>query len=78
MHSVDGKLNYPDLKSGFAIAKYNLAATEHERYADWWILQLARSISDAVIIGSNSLNAEPNDYVANKYPRITAITYRIK
>ena len=62
--SVDGKLNYPDLKSGFAIAKYNLAATEHERYADWWILQLARSISDAVIIGSNSLNAEPNDYVA--------------
>lgn len=62
--SIDGKLNYPDLKSGFAIAKHNLAASEHERYADWWILQLARSISDAVIIGSNSLNAEKNDYTA--------------
>jgi riboflavin biosynthesis pyrimidine reductase len=62
--SIDGKLNYPDLKSGFAIAKHNLAATKHERYADWWILQLARSISDAVIIGSNSLNAEKNDYTA--------------
>lgn len=62
--SIDGKLNYPDLKSGFAIAKHNLAASEHERYADWWILQLARSISDAVIIGSNSLNAEKNDYSA--------------
>lgn len=62
--SIDGKLNYPDFKSGFAIAKHNLAASKDERYADWWILQLARSISDAVIIGSNSLNAEPNDYVA--------------
>ena len=64
--SIDGKLNYPDLnlKSGFAIAEYNLAASEDERYADWWILQLARSISDAVIIGSNSLNIEKNDYTA--------------
>lgn len=62
--SVDGKLNYPEVNSGFAIAKYNLAATEDERYADWWILQLARSISDAVIIGSNSLNVEKNDYTA--------------
>ncbi len=62
--SIDGKLNYPDLKSGFAIAKHNAVASEDERYADWWILQLARSISDAVIIGSNSLNAEKNDYSA--------------
>lgn len=62
--SVDGKLNYPDFSSGFAIAKHNFAASEGERYADWWILQLARSISDAVIIGSNSLYIEKNDFTA--------------
>lgn len=62
--SIDGKLCYPDLKSGFAIAKNNFAASQNERYADWWNLLLGRSISDAVIIGSNTLNLENYTYHA--------------
>lgn len=62
--SVDGKLCYPDLMSGFAVAKSNYSATEYERYADWWSLLLGRAISDAVIIGSNSIIREHNEYFA--------------
>jgi riboflavin biosynthesis pyrimidine reductase len=62
--SIDGKLCYPDKQSGFNIAKDNLHATQEERYADWWILSLARSVSDAVIIGSNSLMIENGEYTA--------------
>ncbi len=62
--SIDGKLCYPDKQSGFNIAKDNLLATQEERYADWWTLSLARSISDAVIIGSNSLMIENGEYSA--------------
>lgn len=62
--SVDGKLCFPDLKSGFAIAKNNHRALHLERSADWWTLNLARAISDAVIIGSNSLIFENGDYAA--------------
>lgn len=59
--SIDGKLYYPDVKSGFLIAKSNYHASEIERYADWFILMLARTISDAVIVGTNSLNYETED-----------------
>ena len=62
--STDGKLCYPDNPSGFAIAAANDAATNLERYADWWCLSLARSISDGVIIGSNSLLIENGEYIA--------------
>lgn len=62
--SVDGRLCYPDLTSGFAIAKFNDKATEMERFADWWILSLGRAISDAVIIGSNSLRHEHGNFAA--------------
>ena len=62
--SVDGKLCYPDLPSGFAIAKENLLASQEERDADWFSLLLARAISDAVIIGRNSLQHEHYDYSA--------------
>lgn len=62
--SIDGRLCYPDKQSGFNIAKDNLLATQEERHADWWILSLARSISDAVIIGSNSLMIENGEYTA--------------
>lgn len=62
--STDGKLCYPDINSGYAIAKGNSKATEVERYADWWNLSLGRAISDAVITGSNSVIAEHGNYNA--------------
>lgn len=62
--STDGRICYPDIKSGYAIAKGNDQATEIERYADWWNLSLGRTISDAVIIGSNSVIAEHGNYNA--------------
>jgi riboflavin biosynthesis pyrimidine reductase len=63
--SVDGKLCYPDMKTGYAIAAKNSSATQEERYADYWSLLLGRSISDAVIIGTNSLTNENNNFIAN-------------
>jgi len=63
--SIDGKLCYPDLLSGYSIAGKNNLATEEERYADYWNLMLGRSISDAVIIGRNSLMNECFKYQAN-------------
>lgn len=59
--SVDGKLCYPDSASGFLIAKNNLSANNEERYADLWSLLLGRTISDAVIIGTNTLLLDPYD-----------------
>ncbi|MDD3266627.1 MAG: hypothetical protein PHC75_05535 [Burkholderiales bacterium] len=63
--SVDGRLCYPDATSGFTIAKYNNEAISIERYADWWNLSLGRAISDAVIIGSNSILGEHGKYIAS-------------
>ena len=60
--SIDGKLCYPDKSSGFSIANSNHHATDAEKLGDWWWLMMARSISDAVIIGSNSLKAENGNY----------------
>jgi riboflavin biosynthesis pyrimidine reductase len=62
--SVDGKLCYPDVTSGFAIAKCNYLASQAERDADWWSLSLGRAISDAVIIGGNSIINEHGNYQA--------------
>lgn len=61
--SVDGKLCYPDIKSGFYIASCNYHALEIEKDADLFILMLARTISDAVIIGTNSLRYESDDFL---------------
>lgn len=63
--SVDGRLCYPDAASGFTIAKFNNKATSMERYADWWNLSLGRAISDAVIIGGNSILGEHGEYTAS-------------
>ncbi len=72
--SIDGKICYPDLMSGFAIAKNNFLAAQDERYADWWNLLLGRSISDAVIIGSNTLSLENYTYTAEiNIPELTLL-----
>lgn len=60
--SIDGKLCYPDKPSGFNIASANHHASQTEKQADLWCLMLARSISDALIIGTNSLNLEYGEY----------------
>ena len=61
--SIDGKLCYPDIQSGFSIANNNMHATIAERKADFEYLMVARSISDAVIVGSNMLNLENGTYI---------------
>lgn len=72
--SIDGKICYPDLMSGFAIAKNNFLAAQDERYADWWNLLLGRSISDAIIIGSNTLSLENYTYTAEiNIPELTLL-----
>lgn len=65
--SIDGKLQYPDNRSGFFIASNNYHATDMERMADLFTLMLARTISDAIIIGTHSLNNELGSY----FPKIT-------
>ncbi|MCC2624402.1 MAG: hypothetical protein K0R14_275 [Burkholderiales bacterium] len=61
--SIDGKLYYPDNKTGFSIAKSNSHAIKEERKADIFILMLGRSIADAVIVGTNSLNNEKGNFL---------------
>jgi len=61
--SVDGKLYYPDVKSGFNIASCNYHSTEKERKADLFILMLARAMSDALIVGTNSLRNEFGNFL---------------
>lgn len=63
--SLDGKLHYPDNLSGFSIASANHHATNDERIADLHYLMLARSISDAIIIGATSLKQEKSSYTPN-------------
>lgn len=63
--SLDGKVAYPNAQSGFNIAKANNSATTNEKNADLTTLMLARSISDAIIIGTNSLYYEDGQYLPN-------------
>ncbi len=60
--SLDGKLCYPDLDSGFTISQFAHLASAAEKTADWYSLMLARTISDAVIVGANSLRIEGGKY----------------
>lgn len=61
--SQDGKLNYPDAQSGFSIALANHAATVMEKNGDLFSLMLARCISDAIIVGTKSIEAENGNYL---------------
>jgi riboflavin biosynthesis pyrimidine reductase len=61
--SIDGKVAYPDKKSGLFMAPSNYSALTNEVLIDSQCLMLARAISDAVIIGSNSLHIEDKDFI---------------
>lgn len=63
--SIDGKLCYMDNQSGFNIAKCNASANANERQGDLDYLMIARTIADAIIIGSNSLNLEQGNYTTS-------------
>jgi riboflavin biosynthesis pyrimidine reductase len=62
--SIDGKLCYPDNQHGFAIAQKNFQATNIEKYADFFWLMLARTISDAIIIGTNICKLDIDAYAS--------------
>lgn len=62
--SIDGKLCYRNNPSGFSIASSNHHATDTERKADLQTLMIARSMSNAVILGSDSLHSEKKTYIS--------------
>lgn len=57
--SIDGKINFSDIPNGSLIAKYN-QKDPNGGLADFWVMNMLRSLSDAVIIGSGTLRDEPN------------------
>ena len=56
--SIDGKIAFDDQPQGPMIATRNAYGTE-DATIDWWILNLLRASSDAIIFGANTLNREP-------------------
>ncbi len=57
--SVDGKINFNDIRNGTLIAKNN-SLDQGGALADFWIMNMLRSVADAVIIGSGTLRDEQN------------------
>ena len=57
--SIDGKINFSDIPNGTLIAKNN-QKDPNGGLADFWVMNMLRSLSDAIIIGSGTLRDEPN------------------
>lgn len=57
--SSDGKMAYPDVPQGPVIASSNQLDPDCGK-ADFWVLNMLRTYSDAVIIGARTLLAEPD------------------
>lgn len=55
--SIDGRIAYPDAPEGPFIASKNRKAGTGS-LVDWWILNLLRASSDALMFGANTLTAE--------------------
>lgn len=75
--SVDGQLSYADAKSGYNIARCNQYATLSEKNADLFLLILAITIADAIIIGTNSLRHEHGTFLPNiTHAQLQKIRYK--
>ena len=61
--SIDGKIAFTDAPQGPLIAKLN-RYDENGADADWWILNMLRSVSDGDIIGAGTMQAE-RDYTGH-------------
>lgn len=65
VESIDGKITYKNSQGGTLIANSNLK-DKNGGLADFWVMNMLRAVSDAVIIGSSMLN-ECIDSVAHIY-----------
>jgi len=59
VQSIDGKIAFTESPDGTLVAKKNLKAP-YGAMADYWILNLLRTVSDAVLMGSKTIAREPN------------------
>ncbi len=57
--SIDGKIGFPGSPDGSLIAKSNTYDSDGG-VCDFWILNMLRSISDAVVMGGMAIRNEPN------------------
>ncbi len=58
VQSIDGKIAFPESPDGTLVAKAN-AKDPNGALADYWVLNLLRTVSDAVLMGSKTILREP-------------------
>lgn len=58
VQSIDGKIAFPESPDGTLVAKGN-GKDPDGALTDYWILNLLRSVSDAVLMGSRTIAREP-------------------
>lgn len=63
--SIDGKIAFTDAPQGPLISRLN-KCDEDGATADWWILNMLRSLSDGVMLGAGTMNAE-EDYTCHVF-----------
>lgn len=63
--SIDGKIAFTDAPQGPLISRLN-KYDENGATADWWILNMLRSVSDGVILGAGTMQAE-SDYTCHVF-----------
>jgi riboflavin biosynthesis pyrimidine reductase len=60
--SMDGKMAYPDNRDGDMLVRSNTLNPDGAQ-ADFYVLNLLRAYSDAVLIGTKSMKTEANEWV---------------
>ncbi len=60
--SMDGKMAYPDNQDGDMLVRSNTLNPDGAQ-ADFYVLNLLRAYSDAVLIGTKSMKTEANEWV---------------
>ncbi len=58
VQSIDGKIAFPDSPDGTLVAKGNRSDPDGA-LADYWILNMLRSVCDAVLMGDTTIGKEP-------------------
>ncbi len=57
--SIDGRIAFTDAPQGPLVAKEN-KYDQGGALADWWILNMLRSLADGIMIGARTMQAEPD------------------
>ena len=59
VQSIDGKIAFPESPDGTLVARGNLRDRDGA-LADYWILNMLRSVCDAVLMGDRTIEKEPD------------------